>query len=44
MSETNFKKEEILAYGDPHGLSGHCTPDGTPLTNLEYCEKLHRWD
>lgn len=36
-----FEEEKMKAIGDPHGLSGHCAPDGTPLTNFEYWKILN---
>lgn len=30
----------IAALTKPNKLSGHCTPDGTLLTNFEYYKKL----
>ena len=36
-----FEEEKMKAIGDPHGLSGHAYPDGTPMTNFEYWKELN---
>lgn len=37
-----YEKYRIKAIADPHGLSGESYPDGTPMTNLEYLEKINK--
>lgn len=34
----------INALAKPNELSGHCSPDGTPLTNFEYYKKLNKFN
>ena len=34
----------INALTKPNELSGHCSPDGTPLTNFEYYKKLKKFN
>lgn len=41
---SKLTKEEMKAISDPHGFSGHCSPDGTPLTNHEYWEEQNKWN
>lgn len=36
-----FEEEKMKAIGDPHRLSGHVYPDGTPMTNFEYWKELN---
>lgn len=34
----------INALAKPNELSGHCTPDGTPLTNFEYYKEIKKFN
>ena len=36
-----FEEEKMKAITMPHELSGHSSPDGTPLTNFEYWQKIN---
>lgn len=42
--KTHFEEELIKAIGNANGYSGHTSPDGTPLTNYEYWEKINKHD
>ena len=42
--EKNIKDELVKAMGNPNGYSGHTSPDGTPLTNYEYWQRINKHD